>query len=264
VDIVGSVFGLEWFQADRIVSSPLNVGSGTVRCAHGVMPVPAPATLRLLQGVPVYSSGHDAELVTPTGALLLAGHATAWGPMPAMTVQASGYGAGDRDLAGRPNVLRVVVGEAVTNANVEPLLVLECEIDDMNPQLFGMVMDRLHEAGAFDVFFTPVHMKKNRPGTLITVLAPLDRREALSTIIFRETTTIGLRWHTAERERLDREIVQVQTPHGPARVKLARRAGIVINAAPEFEDCARLAAVAGVSVKDAHALVMKAYLDHKA
>ena len=264
VDIVGSVFGLEWFHADRIVSSPLNVGGGSVRCAHGVMPVPAPATLRLLQGAPVYSSGHEVELVTPTGALLVAGHASAWGPMPAMTVQASGYGAGDRDLSGRPNVLRVVVGEAAVDATVEPLLVLECEIDDMNPQLFGMVMDRLHEAGAFDVFFTPVHMKKNRPGTLITVLAPPDRREALGAIIFRETTTIGLRWHTAERERLDREIVQVQTPHGAARVKLARRAGSVINAAPEFDDCARLAAVAGVSVKDAHALVMKAYLDQKA
>ena len=263
VDIVGSVFGLDWFHADRIVSSPLNVGGGTIRCAHGVMPVPAPATLRLLQGVPVYSSGHDAELVTPTGALLVAGHANAWGPMPAMTVRASGYGAGDRELPGRPNVLRVVIGEAAVDATVEPLLVLECEIDDMNPQLFGMVMDRLHEAGAYDVFFTPVHMKKNRPGTLITVLAPPDRREALGAIIFRETTTIGLRWHTAERERLDREIVQVQTPHGAARVKLARRAGAVINAAPEFDDCARLAAVAGVSVKDAHALVMKAYLDQK-
>ena len=264
VDIVGSVFGLAWFHADRIVSSPLNVGGGTVRCAHGVMPVPAPATLRLLQGVPVYSSGHEFELVTPTGALLVAGHANAFGPMPAMTVQASGYGAGDRELPGRPNVLRVVVGETTGDATVEPLLVLECEIDDMNPQLFGMVMDRLHEAGAYDVFFTPVHMKKNRPGTLVTVLAPPDRREALAAIIFRETTTIGLRWQTAERERLEREIVQVETPHGSVRVKLARRGGAVINAAPEFDDCARLAAAAGMSVKDAHALVMKAYLDQKA
>jgi uncharacterized protein (TIGR00299 family) protein len=264
VDIVGSVFALEWFHADRIVSSPLNVGGGTVRCAHGVMPVPAPATLRLLQGVPVYSSGHDVELVTPTGALLIAGHADAFGPMPAMTVQASGYGAGERDLPGRPNVLRVIIGESASDARTEPLLVLECEIDDMNPQLFGLVMDRLHAAGALDVFFTPVQMKKNRPGTLMTVLAPPDRREALSAIVFRETTTIGLRWHAAERERLDREVVSVETPHGAARVKLARRSGTVINAAPEFEDCARLAAAAGISVKDAHALVMKAYLDQKA
>jgi uncharacterized protein (TIGR00299 family) protein len=263
VDIVGCVFGLDWFRADRIVSSPLNVGGGTVQCAHGVMPVPAPATLRLLQGVPVYSSGHEVELVTPTGALLVSGYADRFGPMPAMTVQVSGYGAGDRDLAGRPNVLRLVIGEGSVDALIEPLLVLECEIDDMNPQLFGALMDRLQTAGALDVFFTPVQMKKNRPGTLITVLAPPDRREALGSIIFRETTTIGLRWHTAERERLEREVVQVQTPHGSARVKLARRAGAVINAAPEFDDCARLASAAGISVKDAHALVMKAYLDRK-
>jgi uncharacterized protein (TIGR00299 family) protein len=263
VDIVGCVFGLDWFRADRIVSSPLNVGGGTVPCAHGVMPVPAPATLRLLHGVPVYSSGHEVELVTPTGALLVSGYADTFGPMPAMTVQASGYGAGDRDLAGRPNVLRLVVGEGGVDALIEPLMVLECEIDDMNPQLFGALMDRLQAAGALDVFFTPVQMKKNRPGTLITVLAPPDRRESLGSIIFRETTTIGLRWHTAERERLEREVVQVQTPHGSARVKLARRAGAVMNAAPEFDDCARLAATGGISVKDAHALVMKAYLDRK-
>ncbi|HEY7450827.1 MAG TPA: nickel pincer cofactor biosynthesis protein LarC [Vicinamibacterales bacterium] len=264
VDIVGCVFGLEWFHADRIVSSPLNVGGGTVQCAHGVMPVPAPATLRLLQGVPVYSSGHEVELVTPTGALLVSGYADAFGPMPAMTVQASGYGAGDCDLTGRPNVLRLVVGEAAGDALVEPLMVLECEIDDMNPQLFGALMDRLQAAGALDVFFTPVQMKKNRPGTLITVLAPPERRESLGSIIFRETTTIGLRWHAAERERLEREVVQVQTPHGSARVKLAWRAGAVVNAAPEFDDCARLASAAGISVKDAQALVMKAYLDRKA
>ena len=264
VDIVGCVFGLDWFHADRIVSSPLNVGGGTVQCAHGVMPVPAPATLRLLEGVPVYSSGHEVELVTPTGALLVSGYAETFGPMPAMTVQASGYGAGDRDLAGRPNVLRLVVGEGGVDALIEPLMVLECEIDDMNPQLFGALMDRLQAAGALDVFFTPVQMKKNRPGTLITVLAPPDRREELASIMFRETTTIGLRWHTAERERLEREVVEVQTPHGSARVKLARRAGAIINAAPEFDDCARLASAAGISVKDAHALVVKAYLDRKA
>jgi hypothetical protein len=261
VDIVGTVFGLEWFHADRIVSSPLNVGGGTVRCAHGVFPVPAPATLRLLQGVPVYSNGLEVELVTPTGALLIAGHAASFGPMPAMTVDRAGYGAGDRDLPGQPNVLRAVLGDAAHVSGTERLVVLECEIDDMNPQLFGVLMDRLHEAGALDVFFTPVQMKKNRPGTLVTVLAPPEQRGALSAIIFRETTTIGLRWHDAERERLEREMVTVSTPHGTARVKVARRAGEVMNASPEFDDCARLASAAGISVKDAQALVMKAYLD---
>jgi len=261
VDIVGTVFGLEWFHADRIVSSPLNVGGGTVRCAHGVFPVPAPATLRLLQGVPVYSNGLEVELVTPTGALLIAGYAASFGPMPAMTVDRAGYGAGDRDLPGQPNVLRAVMGNAAPESGTERLVVLECEIDDMNPQLFGVLMDRLHEAGALDVFFTPVQMKKNRPGTLVTILARPEQRDALSTIIFRETTTIGLRWHDAERERLEREMVTVSTPHGPARVKVARRAGEVMNASPEFDDCARLASAAGLSVKDAQALVMKAYLD---
>jgi hypothetical protein len=263
VDIAGTVFGIEWLGIDRVISSPLNVGGGTVRCAHGEMPVPAPATLRLLEGVPVYSNGIDAELVTPTGALLVAGHATTYGPMPAMTVAQSGYGAGDRDLPGRPNVLRVLLGEAAAEPATERLIVLECEIDDMNPQLFGVLMDRLQEAGALDVFFTPVQMKKNRPGTLVTVLAPPARRSALSTIIFTETTTIGLRWHDADRERLEREIVTVTTPHGAARVKVATRGGAIVNAAPEFDDCTRLASVAGISVKDAQTLVMKAYLDQR-
>lgn len=263
VDIAGTVFGLEWFAADRIVSSPVNVGGGTVACAHGEFPVPAPATLRLLQGVPVYSEGPKVELVTPTGALLVAGYATSFGTLPPMTIERSGYGAGDRELPGRPNVLRVVIGEAASDGATESLVVLECEIDDMNPQLFGVLMDRLLAAGALDVFFTPVQMKKNRPGTLVTVLAPPEQRDALSTIIFSETTTIGLRWHQAERERLEREIRTVKTPHGPARVKIAKRAGAIINAAPEFEDCTRLASTAGISVKDAQALVMKAYLDSK-
>ena len=261
VDIAGTVFGLEWFGADRIISSPLNVGGGTVACAHGDYPVPAPATLRLLQGLPVYSGGPDVELVTPTGALLIAGYATSFGRLPPMTIERSGYGAGDRDLPGRPNVLRVIIGESAPSGNTESLVVLECEIDDMNPQIFGVLMDRLLEAGALDVFFTSVHMKKNRPGTLVTVLAPPEQREALSTIIFSETTTIGLRWHQAERERLEREIQTVKTPYGPARVKIARRAGAVVNAAPEFEDGKRLAADAGISIKDAQALIMKAYLD---
>jgi hypothetical protein len=268
VDIVGSVFALEWFGVDRIVSSPLNVGSGTVETAHGILPVPAPATLRLLEGVPVYSTGDDGELVTPTGALLVTGHADAFGPMPAMAVEKIGYGAGDRELPNQANVLRVTIGRAGDGARAdaaadadERVVVLECEIDDMSPQLFGGVMDRLHDAGALDVFFTPVQMKKNRPGTLVTVLAPPERREALHAIIFSETTTIGVRWHEAARERLERQSVEVTTPHGVARVKVAHRHGVAVNALPEFDDCARLAAKAGVSVKDVQALVMQAYLN---
>jgi hypothetical protein len=261
VDIVGAVFALEWFAADRILSSPLNVGGGTVETAHGILPVPAPATLRLLEGVPVYSRGEDGELVTPTGALLVTGHASAFGPMPAMTVERIGYGAGDRELPHQANVLRVTIGRTGEGdgPHTERLLVVECEIDDMNPQLFGILMDRLHDAGALDVFYTPVQMKKGRPGTLVTVLAPPDRLEALNAIIFRETTTIGVRWHEVDRERLEREIVGIATAHGTARVKVARRAGTIVNAAPEFEDCTRIAAAAGIPVKDAQALVMQAY-----
>jgi hypothetical protein len=259
VDIVGAVFALEWFGADRIVSSPLNVGGGTVDTSHGVLPVPAPATLRLLQGMPVYSTGNHGELVTPTGALLIGGHAHAFGTMPAMTVETMGYGAGDRELPHQANVLRVTVGRAGGEAGTERIVVIECELDDMNPQLFGVLMDRLHEAGALDVFFTPVQMKKNRPGTLVTVLAQPDRREAVCAIVFAETTTLGARWHDVDRERLTREIVEVTTPHGRARVKVALRGGSATNAAPEFDDCVRLATAAGIPVKEALALVMRAY-----
>ena len=260
VDIVGSVYGLEWFGASEVVSSPLNVGSGTVECAHGTFPVPAPATARLLEGVPVYAQGPAVELVTPTGALLVTGHASRYGALPPMRPERIGYGAGDRELAGMPNVFRLWVGEAAAPAG-DRVAVLEFEIDDMNPQLFGPLMDRLYAAGAHEVFYVPVQMKKSRPGTLVTVVASPERREPLSAILFTETTTIGLRYQEVERECLAREFVAVPTPYGEVRVKVARRAGAVVNAAPEFEDCARLAAASGVSVKTVQAAATKAYLD---
>ncbi len=261
VDIVGAVFALEWIGADRIVASPLNVGSGTVTCAHGTFPVPAPATARLLAGVPIYSTGVAAELVTPTGALLVTGYAREYGPLPPMRVTAIGYGAGDRDPAGMPNVLRVFVGQAEDGIARERVAILECEIDDMNPQIFGVVMDQLYAAGALDVLYTPVQMKKNRPGTLVTVVAPPERRDPLSAVLFRETTTLGVRYQEVERECLDREVVEIATPIGPVRFKVARRRGAVVNAAPEFDDCARLAAERGLSVKEVQAIATKAYLD---
>ena len=259
IDIVGAVFGLEWFGADRIVSSPLNVGGGMVRSAHGVFPVPAPATLRLLQNVPVYSSGVQMETVTPTGALLVAGYATEFGPMPAMRVERVGYGAGDRDLEGTPNVLRIVVGRDDTDPHAQRVVVLECEIDDMNPQIFGVLLEQLYAAGALEVFYTPVQMKKNRPGTLITVVAQPDLRDALTGIVFRETTTIGLRYQELMRACLDRELIVVETSVGPVRVKLARRGGEVLNASPEFEDCVRLAAERALPVKQVYGLAVQAY-----
>ncbi|HEX7779684.1 MAG TPA: nickel pincer cofactor biosynthesis protein LarC, partial [Vicinamibacterales bacterium] len=183
VDIVGAVFGFEWFGIDDVVASPLNLGAGTIEIAHGVFPVPAPATLRLLAGVPVYSTGIQAELVTPTGALLISSYARAYGPLPPMSVERIGYGAGTRDLGKVPNVLRVVIGErtgaVVTPNGAESVVQLQCEIDDMSPQLFGPVSDRLFAAGALDVFLTAAQMKKGRPGTLLTILAPPAKREAI-------------------------------------------------------------------------------------
>ena len=265
VDITLTVAAMERLAPDRVVASPLNVGSGTVVCEHGELPVPAPATVELLAGVPIYAKGPPVELVTPTGALLVTAYADAYGPLPPMRVERIGYGAGDRDLPASPNVLRALVGEAdelpAEAAASERVVVLECEIDDMNPQLYGVLMERLTEAGAFDVFYAPIQMKKNRPGTLVTVVAPPARREALAGVLFAESTTIGVRVTETARERLDREVVTVESPIGPVRVKVARRGGAVVNAAPEFEDCARLAAEQGLPVKAAHALAVRAWLD---
>jgi uncharacterized protein (TIGR00299 family) protein len=260
IDIVGAVFALEWFGADRIVASPLNVGGGMVDSAHGRFPVPAPATVALLGSAPIYSGDVQKELVTPTGALIVSSYATSFGPIPQMVVERVGYGAGSRDLPSTPNVLRVLVGRAAERpAAAERVTVIECEIDDMNPQIFGVAMDRLYAGGALEVFYVPVQMKKNRPGTLLTVVAPPERRAALADIIFRETTTIGLRHYDVDRECLDREIISVETSLGPIRFKLARRGGQVVNAVPEFEDCARLAREHNLPVKEVQALALQAY-----
>ena len=265
VDITLAVAAMEWLAPERVVASPLNVGSGTVVCEHGELPVPAPATVELLAGVPIYAKGAPVELVTPTGALLVTAYANAYGPLPPMRVERIGYGAGDRDLPASPNVLRALVGEAdaapAEAAASERVVVLECEIDDMNPQLYGVLMERLTAAGAFDVFYAPIQMKKNRPGTLVTVVAPPARREALAAVLFAESTTIGVRVTETGRERLDREVVTVESSIGPVRIKVARRGGAVVNAAPEFEDCTRLAAERGLPVKTVQALAAWAWLD---
>jgi pyridinium-3,5-bisthiocarboxylic acid mononucleotide nickel chelatase len=263
IDIVGTVYGFEWFGIEDVMSSPLNVGGGTVRCAHGVFPVPAPATARLLAGIPVYSDGQS-ELVTPTGALLVTAYAKQFGPLPAMSIEQIAYGAGDRDPKERPNVLRMLRGRRDGPTAHERIVKLESEIDDMNPQLFGPLMDALHAAGALDVFYTPVQMKKGRPGTLVTIIAPPERRPALTDILFRESTTIGVRYEEMSRTRLERSIESVDTPYGAIRFKIARRGGEELNAAPEFDDCARLAAERGVSIKTVQAAAIKARLDRSA
>jgi hypothetical protein len=259
IDIVGSVFALEQLGVTRIVASPLNVGSGSIRSAHGLYPVPAPATARLLKGVPIYSGPQHAEMVTPTGALLVTAYAQDYGALPPMRIQQIGYGAGSRDFVETPNVLRVLVGESDGAAVHQQVVILEAEIDDMNPQIFGVLMDRLLAQGALDVFYTPIQMKKGRPGTLLSVIAAPSLREAITGTIFRETTTIGVRYREASRECLDREVVTVQTAFGAVRVKIARRADSVINVSPEFEDCLRLATEHGRPVKEIQALVFSAY-----
>jgi len=275
IDIVGAVFAIEWFNADRIIVSPLNVGGGMVKSAHGVFPVPAPATLALLKDVPVYSSGIQKELLTPTGALILTEYANAFGPIPAMTIQKIGYGAGDRELKETPNVVRVLVGERTTLSEtgagrmagagrVEGAMrvaVLECEIDDMNPQIFGVLMEKLYAAGALEVFYSAVQMKKNRPGTLMTIIAKPEQRDAMTEIVFRESTTIGVRHQELSRECLDREMVSVATALGAVRFKVASRDGRILNAQPEFDDLAKLSEQRGIPIKDVQALAHKAWLE---
>jgi pyridinium-3,5-bisthiocarboxylic acid mononucleotide nickel chelatase len=261
IDIVGAVFAMEWFAAQRVVVSPINVGSGIVKTAHGVYPVPAPATVKLLGNAPVYGRDVNAELLTPTGALVLTDYASDFGPMPAMRVERVGYGAGDRDLEAMPNVLRVVVGEGDGESAALRVAVIECEIDDMNPQIFGVLMDRLYAAGAIDVFYAPVQMKKNRPGTLVTILARPEQRRELMDLMFRESTTIGIRSMEMDRECLDRDTVDVTTELGSVRFKVAHRRGRVFNAQPEFDDVARLALEHGLPIKQVQAIVMKAWLD---
>lgn len=260
VDVVGTVHALEVLGIDDVWASPLNTGSGSVRCAHGTYPVPAPATLSLVKGAPIYAEGPAVELLTPTGALLVTGFAKGFGPMPPMVAERVGYGAGARDFPTRPNVLRAVVGRRADGSARDMVLVLEFEVDDMNPQFFGPFMDACLAAGALDVYYTPIYMKKGRPGTLVTMLAPGERREALTALVFRETTSIGVRYHERRRACLARSMVTVSTAWGDIRIKLASSADAVLNAAPEFEDCALAARTHGVAVKTVHAAALHAYM----
>jgi uncharacterized protein (TIGR00299 family) protein len=264
IDIVGAVFALAWWGIDDIVVSPLNVGSGTVRIAHGTCPVPAPATLRLVAGVPTYSRGPEMELLTPTGALVLTSYARSFGRMPAMVPSHIGYGAGTRDIEAFPNVLRVVIGERADSdraaaAPGERVLRIETAIDDMTPQIFGPLIDRLLAAGAVDAYLTPVVMKKGRPGIVVTTLAPEGARGSICDLLFRETTTIGVRFDPVERETLERRWDDVPVEGGIVRVKVAGRAGEVLNVAPEFDDCLRVAESTGQSVKRVQAEAMRVW-----
>jgi len=263
VDIVGAAVGAEALGVDEIVCSPLNVGGGTVKCAHGTFPVPAPATVELLKDAPVYSSAVQAELVTPTGAAIVKTLARRFSSFPAMKVEKSAYGAGSRDIDGHPNVLRLVIGEAqgksAAKTESDRICVLEANLDDLNPQVFGYVMDRLLQEGALDVFGVPVHMKKNRPGTLLTVLSKPEDADKLMQVLFAETTTLGVRRREEARQRLARRWETVRTDWGEVRIKIASMNGTVTNYAPEYEDCRRIAAEHNVPLKTVMQEASRAY-----
>jgi uncharacterized protein (TIGR00299 family) protein len=267
VDIVCAAVGSEALGVDEIVCSPLNVGGGTVRCAHGTIPVPAPATVELLKDAPVYSSGLQAELVTPTGAAIVKTLATRFTSFPEMKIEKSGYGAGSRDFPGHANVARLVIGEAATTlaakTNAETITVLEANLDDLNPQVFGYVTEQLFEEGALDCFGMPVQMKKNRPGTLLTVLCKPEDAAKLTQLIFTETTTLGIRRRDELRQTLGRRWESVKTPWGEVRIKIASLNGTVTNYAPEYEDCRRIAAESHIPLKAVMQEAARAYLGGK-
>jgi uncharacterized protein (TIGR00299 family) protein len=251
VDVVGAALGFAHLGIDAIHVSPLPLGQGRARSGHGPLPVPPPAVVELLAGRPVRFEDGAAELVTPTGAAIVAALARPE-PVPEMRVAAVGWGAGERELADRPNLLRIVVGEPNLAGGADDVVVLEATIDDMSPQLYEHVIERLLAAGARDAFLVPVVMKKSRPGTMLRVLAAPPDRERLAAIVFAETSTIGLRWTTWRRSVLPREDRTVGTPYGPVRVKLSRAPDGTLNVAPEFDDCKRVAVERGVALKLVH------------
>ncbi|MEW6553710.1 MAG: nickel pincer cofactor biosynthesis protein LarC [Actinomycetota bacterium] len=260
VDVAGTAAGLEHLGVEELLCSPLPMGTGMVKTHHGILPIPAPAVVEILKDVPVYSSGIPTEIVTPTGAAIAAALAADFCLLPPMRVQAVGYGAGDRDLE-IPNLLRAFLGEregASRGRARERRLVFSANIDDMNPELYPYVGEKLFEAGAEDVWLYPIQMKKSRPAVTLNVLVPPAREEEIKEVLFAETKTLGIRMAEVDKEYLDREIIQVETPYGRLRVKLARQQGRPVNIAPEYEDCRKAAAASGVPLKDVYAAAEEA------
>lgn len=261
VDIVGAHLALHQIKPDRIFASPLHVGSGTVKCAHGIMPVPAPATALLIKGIPSYGGSVDGELLTPTGAALIAQLAEGYRAMPAMTIDSTGYGSGEKDVPDRPNVLRVLIGEMTESParkNTETITVIETNVDDLNPQMVPAVIEDALTAGARDAFVAPITGKKGRPGLVLTVLCDPGKAAALVQVLFRGTTTLGVRMRNEERICMDREWKHVDTKHGRVRIKIGSLNGQRMNAAPEYDDCAKCAHANGVSVLEVYQAAMAA------
>ncbi|MCF8129186.1 MAG: nickel pincer cofactor biosynthesis protein LarC [Deltaproteobacteria bacterium] len=251
IDVVGSVAGLAALGIEKIICSPLHVGAGTVECAHGTLPVPAPATVELIQGKPIYSTGVKGELLTPTGAAILTTLASEFGSMPAMTLETTGYGAGNADIS-IPNLLRIAIGdsaEEIRGLESERVAVMETSIDDMNPQIYDYLIERMLQMGVMDVFLMPLHMKKNRPGMLLTVLCKMEMMDQISAFLLAETTTIGVRWRIDDRIKARREIRTAKTIYGDIGFKVAKVGDRTVNVSPEYEDCKRVAMTKNVPLK---------------
>ena len=262
VDVVGAAICFDLLQIERFVCSPLHVGSGTVEMAHGRFPVPPPAVTELLKAAPVYATDVKGELVTPTGAAIIATVCDEYGPLPLMQLERSGYGAGSRTYENFPNALRVLIGQEqgsgeleTRNSKLETLWMLETNIDDMSPQVFGHVMERALELGALDCYFTPIHMKKNRPGVLLSVLCRAAEKEVLTQMLFAETTTLGVRSFAVERSALERHVLKVETQYGAIDVKVARMNGHVVKEMPEFDQVQAAAVKAGVPFRTVESAV---------
>jgi uncharacterized protein (TIGR00299 family) protein len=250
IDIVGSLLGLKLLGIETVYASRIPVGTGFVECDHGTLPLPAPAALELLKGIPIYASGIEKELVTPTGIVILKHVAKSFGVIPEIRIHQIGYGAGSRDL-NIPNLLRVWIGESKEKREYEEdeVVLVETNIDDMNPEFFGYTSEKLLERGALDVFMTPIFMKKNRPGTLFSVLISPDKLDEMLSIIFAETTSLGIRFQRLERIKLPRELLTVETPFGSVRVKVSRIGEEIRNISPEYEDCKEIAAKQGIPLR---------------
>lgn len=260
IDVVGAAICFDLLGIERFVSSPFHVGSGTVEMEHGRFPVPPPAVAELLKDVPMYSTDIKGELVTPTGAAIITTVCSEYGPIPNMKLEHTGYGAGTREYEKIPNALRVLLGEEhIAAEEPEQLWMLETNIDDMSPQVFGHVMDRAFELGAIDCYFAPIQMKKNRPGVLLSILCRSDERESLTQMAFAETTTLGLRSYQVERRALDREIVRVETEYGPIDFKVAHLNGHVITGTPEYEQCRQAAVNAKVPLRAVESAARSAF-----
>lgn len=260
-DVVGSVVGLRTLRVDRIASSPVNVGSGRISGSHGVLPVPGPATAHLLRGTPIVSAGPAFELTTPTGAAVITSLSRSFGPLPPLQLLEIGYGAGDREFPEYPNLLRLMIGEeekTEPQGNQEEIAVIETNIDDMNPEFFDHLFEQAYQAGALDVFLTPVIMKKNRPGCLLSVLCPLEAVTPLATLLLQESSSFGVRTYRVQRRILAREVVEVRTHLGAVRVKLGKLGGRVVQISPEYEDCKRLAQSSGIPIRTVYSEAQRA------